>query len=141
MPDLDRLRAYAELDQEIKDIGKRDKELRSQRAAMCQEIYEEMSQEGMLSTKILPAGWERAVSISTTCKIRASIPADSRIEVCGLLKENGHGAIVKESVHPGTLNSWVGELPKDREGMPILDPDLVGRITIFEQFGLSVRKA
>ena len=70
-------------------------------------------------------------------KLYASTKAGQQEALSDWLKENGHGAIVKETVHHQTLNAFVKELLSDDE----LPEELEDMVNVFEKVTVGVRKA
>ena len=74
-------------------------------------------------------------------QILPSVAAGQMPALCDAMISLGHGAMVKESVHVGSLGSWVRELDEGDDGMPILPEELRPMVNVYEKFGLRVTKA
>jgi len=57
--------------------------------------------------------------------------------VCDWMKGNGMEGIVKESIHPQTLQAWVKEQIEELGALP---EELVELVNVYEKSGISIRK-
>ena len=55
------------------------------------------------------------------------------------IRDAGLGHFVKETVNTQTLSAWARELDEDEGGMPVLPPELVGKVSVTEKFDVRVR--
>lgn len=62
-------------------------------------------------------------------------------DVAALKKNKVTNVFVKEAVNGQTLTSWVNELDKDKQDMPMLPDDIKSAIKLTEKFFVSARKA
>jgi len=117
---------------ECKDL---EKSLTEQLAEIEKELMEEFTRSGTQRTT------QRGHTVSLTCTIRPSVKAGMQPAVCRAMVSMGLGDMVKESVNYQTLGSWVRELDKDGDGLPILPGVLAPLLNVFEEFKLRVTKA
>lgn len=57
-------------------------------------------------------------TLSTQSKVRAYILVDDIFEAHQWFKDNGHGSLIKESVHHATLKAWCKERMEDGQDVP-----------------------
>ncbi len=70
--------------------------------------------EGLRNLKLLSGR-----GVTTTEETFVNVKAEDRDFLHQWLKDHGHGDIVKETVHPGTLKSFVKEAAKNAEPLPV----------------------
>lgn len=95
-----------DLESQLKDVNK-DIEQLAQR-----DIPTIMEAQEVTNIKIAGVG-----TIYLQNKVKASITADDKAEAYAWLSENGHGDLIKEYVHPKTLEAWAKE--QIENNMPI----------------------
>jgi hypothetical protein len=94
--------------------------LKEEKAKLEEQLLEAFTEQGIQNMKL-----EGGITVSLRTDVRASILADRRDEAYELFKENGLDGMVKETIHPKTLESWVREhrgvngisLPEWAEGL------------------------
>lgn len=65
----------------------------------------------------------------------------SATDIARLKRSSETRILVKDTVNSNSLTSWVNELDKDPEGLPILPNDVKDGIKIIERFPISTTKA
>ncbi len=100
----DLLRDYVEAEREKRRIEAELQEAKKALAEKAEQVLEMFETTGLQNLKL-----EDGVTIALRTDIRASIPADKREEAYEAFKEHGFDGLVKETIHPKTLESWVRE--------------------------------
>ena len=98
------IRQYVETEREKRMVEEELGEIKNKLntlADMVKEVFETM---GLQNLKL-----ENGVTIALRTDIRARIPADKREEAYEEFKRQGFDGLVKETIHPKTLESWVRE--------------------------------
>jgi len=99
--------------------------------------------ETILLDDFTKTGTQRITRMGKTVHMHRSVLtstlAGKQAELCQTMKDMGNGALVKESVNYQSLGAWSRELPMDDDDLPILPPELVGIINVFEKFTLRVK--
>ena len=72
-----------------------------------------------------------------TSRTYASAKSGMMTAICVWMKENGLGDMVKESVHPQTLQAWVKEKMEEAGALP---EELGEMLNVYEKSGISIRK-
>jgi hypothetical protein len=72
-----------------------------------------------------------------TNRTYANAKAGMMPAVCEWMKDNGLGDMVKESVHPQTLQAWVKEQLEEAGALP---EELEPLVNVYEKSGISIRK-
>ena len=72
-----------------------------------------------------------------TNRTYANAKAGMMPAVCEWMKDNGLADMVKESVHPQTLQAWVKEQIEEAGALP---EDLSELVNVYEKSGISIRK-
>ena len=72
-----------------------------------------------------------------TNRTYANAKAGMMPEICSWMKDNGLGDMVKESIHPQTLQAWVKEQIEEAGALP---EDLSELVNVYEKSGISIRK-
>ena len=72
-----------------------------------------------------------------TSRTYANAKAGMMPEICSWMKNNGLEDMVKESVHPQTLQAWVKEQLEEAGALP---EDLSELVNVYEKSGISIRK-
>ena len=72
-----------------------------------------------------------------TNRTYANAKAGMMPEICSWMKDNGLEDMVKESVHPQTLQAWVKEQLEEVGALP---EDLSELVNVYEKSGISIRK-
>ena len=84
-----------------------EEELQKAKEAVTQvseQVLEMFESTGLQNIKL-----EDGVTIALRTDIRARIPADKQEEAYNIFREHGMDSIIKETIHPKTLESWVRE--------------------------------
>lgn len=78
------------------------------------------------------------VTYKPVVKQYASIPGDKQEAAFAALRAEGHGGLIKETIHPGTLNAWIREIFDSTMGaLPEWIPE---NINVFSKKEISARK-
>ena len=72
-----------------------------------------------------------------TNRTYANAKAGMMPEICSWMKDNGLADMVKESVHPQTLQAWVKEQIEEAGALP---KDLSELVNVYEKSGISIRQ-
>lgn len=72
-----------------------------------------------------------------TNRTHANAKAGMMPAVCVWMKDNALGDMVKESIHPQTLQAWVKEQIEEVGALP---EDLSELVNVYEKSGISIRK-
>jgi hypothetical protein len=72
-----------------------------------------------------------------TNRTYANAKAGMMPEICSWMKDNGLKDMVKESVHPQTLQAWVKERIEEDGALP---GELDELMNVYEKSGISIRK-
>jgi hypothetical protein len=72
-----------------------------------------------------------------TSRTYANAKAGMMPEICSWMKDNGLGDMVKESIHPKTLQAWVKEQIEEAGALP---EELSELVNVYEKSGISIRK-
>ena len=72
-----------------------------------------------------------------TNRTYANAKAGMMPEICSWMKDNGLEDMVKESVHPQTLQAWVKEQLEEVGALP---EELEPLVNVYEKSGISIRK-
>ena len=72
-----------------------------------------------------------------TSRTYANAKAGMMPKVCEWMKDNALGDMVKESIHPQTLQAWVKEQIEEAGALP---EDLSELVNVYEKSGISIRK-
>ena len=72
-----------------------------------------------------------------TNRTYANAKAGMMPKVCDWMKDNDLGDMVKESIHPQTLQAWVKEQIEEVGALP---EDLSELVNVYEKSGISIRK-
>ena len=72
-----------------------------------------------------------------TNRTYANAKAGMMPAVCEWMKDNGLADMVKESVHPQTLQAWVKEQLEEAGALP---EELEPLVNVYEKSGISIRK-
>ena len=72
-----------------------------------------------------------------TNRTYANAKAGMMPEICSWMKDNALGDMVKESIHPQTLQAWVKEQIEEVGALP---EDLSELVNVYEKSGISIRK-
>ena len=72
-----------------------------------------------------------------TNRTYANAKAGMMPEICSWMKNNGLEDMVKESVHPQTLQAWVKEQLEEAGALP---EELSELVNVYEKSGISIRK-
>jgi len=72
-----------------------------------------------------------------TSRTYANAKAGMMPAVCEWMKDNGLADMVKESVHPQTLQAWVKEQIEEAGALP---EELSELVNVYEKSGISIRK-
>jgi hypothetical protein len=72
-----------------------------------------------------------------TNRTYANAKAGMMSAICDWMKENDLGDMVKESVHPQTLQAWVKEQIEEAGALP---EELSELVNVYEKSGISIRK-
>jgi len=121
-------------------------ELRRERDRLKRELSaveaEALAVEDVLREEFVAAGVQRigsddGATLFLAPEVRASVSAQADpSQVKAAFAEHGLGWMVKETIHPSTLSSWVIEQRKSGQEIP---PDVLGVINLFEQHRVRVR--
>lgn len=76
-------------------------------------LPDRMDEEGIESVKIAGVG-----RLQTSSDIQCNIPSENRESVQNWLRENGHAAMITESVNASTFKAWVKEQMKNENEYP-----------------------
>jgi len=72
-----------------------------------------------------------------TSRTYANAKAGMMPAVCVWMKDNALGDMVKESIHPQTLQAWVKEQIEEAGALP---EELSELVNVYEKSGISIRK-
>jgi len=72
-----------------------------------------------------------------TSRTYANAKAGMMPAVCAWMKDNALGDMVKESIHPQTLQAWVKEQIEEAGALP---EELEPLLNVYEKSGISIRK-
>ena len=72
-----------------------------------------------------------------TSRTYASAKSGMMPDICDWRKDNDLGDMVKESIHPQTLQAWVKEQIEEAGALP---KDLSELVNVYEKSGISIRK-
>ena len=72
-----------------------------------------------------------------TSRTYANAKAGMMPAVCDWMKDNALGDMVKESIHPQTLQAWVKEQLEEAGALP---EELEPLVNVYEKSGISIRK-
>jgi hypothetical protein len=72
-----------------------------------------------------------------TNRTYANAKAGMMPEICSWMKDNALGDMVKESIHPQTLQAWVKEQIEEAGALP---EELSELVNVYEKSGISIRK-
>ena len=72
-----------------------------------------------------------------TNRTYANAKAGMMPAVCEWMKDNGLADMVKESIHPQTLQAWVKEQIEEAGSLP---EELSELVNVYEKSGISIRK-
>jgi len=72
-----------------------------------------------------------------TSRTYANAKAGMMPAVCAWMKDNALGDMVKESIHPQTLQAWVKEQIEEVGALP---EELEPLLNVYEKSGISIRK-
>ena len=72
-----------------------------------------------------------------TSRTYANAKAGMMPAVCDWMKDNDLGDMVKEAIHPQTLQAWVKEQIEEVGALP---EDLSELVNVYEKSGISIRK-
>ena len=72
-----------------------------------------------------------------TNRTYANAKAGMMPEICSWMKDNGLEDMVKESIHPQTLQAWVKEQIEEAGALP---EELSELVNVYEKSGISIRK-
>ena len=72
-----------------------------------------------------------------TSRTYANAKAGMMPKVCDWMKDNDLGDMVKESIHPQTLQAWVKEQIEEVGALP---EELEPLLNVYEKSGISIRK-
>ena len=72
-----------------------------------------------------------------TSRTYANAKAGMMPKVCDWMKDNALGDMVKESIHPQTLQAWVKEQIEEAGSLP---EELSELVNVYEKSGISIRK-
>ena len=72
-----------------------------------------------------------------TNRTYANAKAGMMPAICEWMKDNGLADMVKESVHPQTLQAWVKEQLEEAGALP---EELEPLVNVYEKSGISIRK-
>ena len=113
-----------ELEDELKEVNSDITETEEQLvAAMVEEEMQNFTRNGR--------------QFILTSRTYASAKAGMMPAICEWMKENGLGDMVKESVHPQTLQAWVKEKMEEAGALP---EELGEMLNVYEKSGISIRK-
>ena len=99
------VRELRKLKDRKEEIAEEEKAINKQIAAIeAQTLPEMMESEGLSAFKVPGVG-----SISLKNETYVYVPADKRADLHQVLKANGNGDLVTETVNHNTLQSWVKE--------------------------------
>lgn len=100
----DLLNKYVEAERKKREVEEQLQEAKRALQDIAEQVLEMFETTGLQNLKL-----EGGVTIALRTDIRARIPADKREEAYEAFKENGLDGLVKETIHPKTLESWVRE--------------------------------
>jgi len=113
-----------ELEDELKEVNSDITETEEQLvAAMVEEEMQNFTRNGR--------------QFILTSRTYASAKSGMMTAICVWMKENGLGDMVKESVHPQTLQAWVKEQLEEVGALP---EELEPLVNVYEKSGISIRK-
>lgn len=110
-------------------------------------LREQMAELGMQNTRINGLTvyvnrqlWAGAAKVEVVQPDGSVAIVSDRQTTCDALIESGQAQFVEPGFNTNTVSAWIRELPQDDQGMPILPPELVGRISVTERYQLRTRK-
>ena len=109
-----------ELEAQLKDVNKRIRKLAEQ------QIPEYMEENEIEKLSVAGVG-----TVYLTQKVYANVKAENREAFMDWLRETGHEDLIKEQVHPSTLNAFAKEQISEGKELPeVLDARLYPTATL-----------
>lgn len=97
-------REYAKLRRKLEKLAQEKSDTQKDHDEMEERLVKLMEAQGITSTKLDRIGTFRAQA-----EVYANIVKEHEAALFAWLKKNGHGGIIKETVHHGTFKSWFKE--------------------------------
>jgi hypothetical protein len=112
----------------LTELAQRFRELKDRKDSLNAELKELQEELSRLETELLPQKMEEneiekfttdgVGTIFTQVKVYASVVKADETSLHNWLRDQGHGALIKETVAPGTLNSFVKEQLEQGTDLP-----------------------
>jgi len=114
-------------------------------SVQCADLEKELLarfQSGGLTKIGVLVGQGRSMTVSLRRELWASRPHGVEPQpLCDALKAAGLSDLVRESYQSNTLSSWMRELERDENDMPILPPELEGVLVPVEKFSVRALRS
>lgn len=126
------------LDKQKKDAEAALAVVKSQRAEVEQELLEKMAEEGLDQVRA------QKHTVYIRREFWPKVLDESPGKQCLIKKLKSHPdtrPFIRESYHTQTLRSWILELPRDDDGLPILPKRLSDLLGVSDKFSVQTRKA
>ncbi len=98
------LKKYIEVERKKRRLESELQEVKAELQEIADQVLDLFETAGLQNIKL-----DDGVTIALRTDIRARIPADKREEAYEEFKRQGLDGLVKETIHPKTLESWVRE--------------------------------
>ena len=98
------LKKYIEVERKKRRLESELQEVKAELQEIAEQVLDLFETTGLQNIKL-----DDGVTIALRTDIRARIPADKREEAYEEFKRQGLDGLVKETIHPKTLESWVRE--------------------------------
>lgn len=100
----DLLKKYIDVERKKRRLESELQEVKAELQEIAEQVLDLFETTGLQNIKL-----DDGVTIALRTDIRARIPADKREEAYEEFKRRGFDGLVKETIHPKTLESWVRE--------------------------------
>ena len=124
------LKKYIELDIKLRDLDAQTKQVKSEMSKLHDAVLTHMQE----------TDTQRVTSSGITVHINRRVFA-SAVDIEALQSHELTAPLVKSTCNSQTLSSWVNELEKDDQMMPVIPDELKDAIKISETFKLGTRVA
>ena len=144
----EKLARFSELAREERELEKKLKKVEAEMAALEEPLKDQFSDLGMSNARVGGLTIYLHTQLWAGAAKREIVNADGTVSVvgdaettCEALIEAGLAEFVKPNFNVNTLSAWVRELPEDQAtGLPILPPELEGKISITKKYSLRTRQ-
>lgn len=144
----EKLARFVFLEQERRDLEAKLKTNAAEAGLLEEPLLEQFSELGMsnarvsgLTVYIHSQLWAGAAKKEVELADGTTEIVGDAETTCQALIEAGLGEFVKPGFNVMTVSAWARELPVNEEtGLPVLPPEMVGRITLTRKFSLRTRR-